>query len=71
MPTVPARLRNAFLNAIEEDQEGPEACELVSQLLESDDILPREYCEMLDAPEGTTFGAAAQAMSMRLGCAQA
>lgn len=69
VPTVPARLRNAFLNLIEEDQDGPEACELVSQLLESDDMLPREYCEMLDAPEGTTFGAAAQTVWSRLGCA--
>jgi hypothetical protein len=67
---VPARLRNAFLTLLEEDQDGPEACELLSQLLESDDMLPREYCEMLDAPEGTTFGTAAQRVWSRLGCTQ-
>lgn len=69
--TVSARLRNAFIDLIENDRDGPEACALLDELVESDDVLPREYCEMLGLDDGATFGAAARAVRSQLGCPSA
>jgi hypothetical protein len=66
--SVPAHLRNAFLDLIESEREGPEACGLAARLLESTDVLPYEHCDMLDLPVGSTFGQAAHAFRLMLGC---
>jgi hypothetical protein len=61
-------VRNAFLDLINDDTQGAAACELAARLLECDDVLPYEYCEMLDLPAGTTFGVAAERVRAGLGC---
>jgi hypothetical protein len=71
MPSAPASLRNAFLNLVEDETSGDAACQLTSQLLECDDVLPYEYCEILELPSGTTFGQAAAKVRSTLGCAAA
>ena len=66
--SVPARLRNAFLDLLEDEIHGNEACHLLRQLVASTDTLPQEYCDMLDLPEGSTFGEAARRVQAQLGC---
>ena len=66
--SVPARLRNAFIDLLEDEISGDQACSLLRQLVGSTDTLPQEYCDMLDLPEGSTFGEAARRMQARLGC---
>ena len=66
--SVPARLRNAFIDLLEDEIHGEEACHLLRQLVGSTDTLPQEYCDMLDLPEGSTFGEAARRVQAQLGC---
>ena len=66
--SVPPRLRNAFIDLLEDETQGDEACQLLKQLVASTDTLPQEYCDMLDLPEGSTFGDAARRMQAQLGC---
>jgi hypothetical protein len=66
--SVPANLRNAFLDLIEEEMRADEACQLAEQLVGCTDVLPYEYCEMFELPEGSTFGAAALKVREALGC---
>ncbi|HEV7662788.1 MAG TPA: hypothetical protein VGQ62_04575 [Chloroflexota bacterium] len=70
MATVPATVRNAFLELLNDDAVGEAACQLAAQLIGCADVLPFEYCEMLDVPAGTTFGQAAQHVRTSLGCSQ-
>ena len=70
MGSVPASVRNAFLNLIDDETAGPAACELAAQLLECTDELPQEYCDVLELPEGSTFGVAARRLRATLGCAE-
>jgi hypothetical protein len=65
---VPARLRNAFIDLLEDETQGDEACQLLKQLVASTDTLPQEYCDMLELPEGSTFGEAARQIQAQLGC---
>ena len=67
--SVPAPLRNAFLDLIENDARGPQACQLAQQLTLCTDVLPFEHCEMLELPPGSTFAQAAHAVRAALGCA--
>jgi hypothetical protein len=66
--SVPAHLRNAFLELIEEDRQGAAACELAAQLVQCTDVLPYEYCDMLGLSPGCTFGQAALRFRATLGC---
>jgi hypothetical protein len=66
--SVPAQLRNAFLDLIENDARGAQACHLAAQLIACTDVLPFEHCEMLDLPPGSTFARAAQTVRATLGC---
>jgi hypothetical protein len=66
--SVPAHLRNAFLDLIENEARGDEACLLAEQLSECTDVLPFEHCEMLELPAGSTFAQAAEAVRASLGC---
>jgi hypothetical protein len=66
--SVPAHLRNAFLDLIENDARGEAACHLVEQLGGCTDVLPFEYCEILGLPAGSTFAQAAGAVRALLGC---
>jgi hypothetical protein len=66
--STPAALRNAFLDLIEDETRGEEACRLAEQLLRSTEVLPYEYCEMLELPQGSTFGHAARKLRTELGC---
>jgi hypothetical protein len=66
--SVPAHLRNAFLELIENDARGEDACRLVDQLIDCTDVLPYEHGEMLELPAGSTFAEAAQAVRAMLGC---
>jgi hypothetical protein len=67
--SVPPRLRNAFIDLLEDEtQGGEEACQLLRQLVASTDTLPQEYCDMLELPEGSTFGDAARRLQAQLGC---
>jgi hypothetical protein len=66
--SVPAALRNAFLDLINDETQGEEACRLADQLTECEDVLPYEYCEMLELPEGSTFAQAAHKVRDMLGC---
>jgi hypothetical protein len=66
--SVPARLRNAFIDLLEDETQGDEACQLLKQLVASTDTLPQEYCDMLELPEGSTFGEAARRVQAQLGC---
>lgn len=66
--SVSAELRNAFLDVIENEREGPQACALAGQLLGCTDVLPYEHCDMLDLPIGSTFGQAALAFRRLLDC---
>ena len=65
---IPAHLRNAFIELIENETEGEEACQLLRQIVSSTDMLPQEYCDMLDLPAGSTFGDAARRVQADLGC---
>jgi hypothetical protein len=65
---VPASVRNAFLDLINDETAGQAACDLAAQLLECADELPFEYCEILELPEGSTFAQAAQQIRATLGC---
>jgi hypothetical protein len=66
--SAPAHLRNAFIDLIEQDTQGEEACRLAAQLTECTDVLPLEYCEMLGLEAGSTFAQAAQRVRTTLGC---
>jgi hypothetical protein len=66
--SVPAQLRNAFLDLIENDAWGAQACHLAEQLTGCTDVLPFEHCEILDLPPGSTFAQAAHAVRITLGC---
>jgi hypothetical protein len=68
--SVPAHLRNAFLDLIENDARGEAACHLAEQLRGCTDVLPFEYCEILGLPVGRTFAQAAEAVRASLGCHQ-
>jgi hypothetical protein len=61
-------LRNAFIDLIEDETRGEEACRLAAQLLDCTDVLPFEYCEMLDLPTDSTFAQAAHKLCISLGC---
>jgi hypothetical protein len=65
---VPASVRNAFLDLINDETEGDEACGLAAQLTGCSDELPYEYCEILELPAGSTFGQAARKLRATLGC---
>ena len=66
---VPASVRNAFLDLINDETEGQAACALAARLLECRDVLPEEYCEILALPAGSTFADAARQVRDALGCA--
>jgi hypothetical protein len=66
--SVPASVRNAFLDLINDETQGEEACRLVEQVSTCTDVLPYEYCEMLELPEGTTFAEAAARIRSTLDC---
>jgi hypothetical protein len=66
--SAPAQLRNAFIDLIEEEARGDEACHLAGQLLDCADLLPVEYCEMLGLAAGSTFAEAARKVRVTLGC---
>ena len=66
--SVPASVRNAFLDLINDETEGQAACDLAAQLLDCTDELPFEYCEILELPQGTTFAQAARHIRATLGC---
>jgi hypothetical protein len=66
--SVPAHLRNAFLDLIENDARGQAACGLAAQLSGCTDVLPFEHCEMLMLPAGSTFAQAAETVRKELGC---
>jgi hypothetical protein len=68
MASVQAQLRNAFLELIENDARGEDACRLAAQLCGCSDVMPYEHCEILDLPAGSTFAQAAQAVRAFLGC---
>jgi hypothetical protein len=70
MASVPPSVRNAFLDLINDETQGNGACQLAARLLECDDVLPFEYCEILQVPTGTTFGVAAVEVRTRLGCTE-
>ncbi len=38
--SIPAHLRNAFIELIDDETEGEEACQLLSQIVGSTDVLP-------------------------------
>jgi hypothetical protein len=65
---VPATVRNAFLDLIEDETPGEDACRLASQLMTCMDVLPYEYCDVLELPEGSTFAEAAHKLRGVLGC---
>ena len=69
--SVPASVRNAFLDLINDETEGQAACDLAAQLLDCTDELPFEYCEILDLPQGSTFAEAARQIRTTLGCESA
>jgi hypothetical protein len=69
--SAPAHLRNAFLDLIDDETQGEQACQLAEQLSTCTDVLPLEYCDMLGLPEGSTFGNAARLVRLNLGCAEA
>jgi hypothetical protein len=66
--SVSAQLRNAFLDLIENDARGVQACQLAEQLIGCTDVLPYEHCEMLELPAGSTFAQAAERVRASLGC---
>jgi hypothetical protein len=66
--SVPAQLRNAFLELIENEARGDEACRLAAQLSDCTDVVPFEHCEMLELPVGSTFAEAAASLRTSLGC---
>ena len=66
--SAPAHLRNAFLDLIEDETPGDEACRLAAQLADCTDVLPMEHCEMLGLEPGSTFAQAAHSVSVTLGC---
>jgi hypothetical protein len=66
--SVPASVRNAFLDVINDETQGAEACGLAAQLTDCTDVLPYEYCEILELPAGSTFGQAARKVQASLGC---
>jgi hypothetical protein len=66
--SAPAQLRNAFIDLIEQETRGDEACRLAGQLLDCTDLLPGEYCEMLGVAAGSTFAEAARTVHDKLGC---
>jgi hypothetical protein len=66
--SVPAQLRNAFLELIENEARGDEACRLVDQLSDCTDVVPFEHCEILELPAGSTFAEAAASLRASLGC---
>ena len=68
MATASAQLRNAFLELIENDARGQDACGLAEQLCACTDVLPFEHCELLELPAGSTFAQAADAVRVALGC---
>jgi hypothetical protein len=61
-------VRNAFLDLINDETRGDEACRLVEQVSTCTDVLPYEYCEMLELPEGATFAEAAARVRLNLDC---
>jgi len=63
-----AQLRNAFIDLIEDEMQGDAACRLAEQLIESTDVLPVEYCELLGLAPGSTFAQAARKVRVTLGC---
>ncbi len=62
-------MRNAFIDLIEDEAQGEDACQLADQLVDCTDVLPLEYCEMLDLAAGSTFAQAARKVRLSLGCA--
>jgi hypothetical protein len=66
--SVPANVRNAFLDLINDETEGEAACRLVAQVSQCTDPLPVEYCHILDLPDGSTFADAARTLGRTLGC---
>ena len=68
MDSSSLQLRNAFLELIENEARGDDACRLVAQLSECTDVLPFEHCEILDLPTGSTFAQAAESVRASLGC---
>lgn len=70
MPTVPAHVRNAFLDLLNDDTQGDAACQLAARVLGCEDALPLEYSEMLGLRNGTTFGQAAAHVRASLGCTE-
>jgi hypothetical protein len=69
--SVPASVRNAFLDLINDETHGDEACQVVEQVSSCTDVLPFEYCEMLELPAGSTFAEAAARIKLTLDCASA
>ena len=69
--SVPASVRNAFLDLINDETQGEEACRVVEQVSTCADVLPYEYCEMLDLREGATFAEAAAKVRLTLDCGSA
>jgi hypothetical protein len=67
--SAPAHLRNAFLDLIDDETQGPEACQLVAQLVSCTDVLPDEYCQIVGLAPGSTFAQAAECLRTTLGCA--
>jgi hypothetical protein len=66
--SAPASVRNAFLDLINDETEGEDACSLAAKLTGCTDVLPYEYCEMLELATGSTFGQAALKFRATLGC---
>jgi hypothetical protein len=66
--SAPAHLRNAFIDLIDADTQGDEACRLAGQLVDCTDLLPLEYCEMLGLAAASTFADAARKVRVNLGC---
>lgn len=68
--SAPAHLRNAFLDLIDDETLGPEACRLVARLASCTDVLPDEYCQIVGLAQGSTFAQAAECLRTTLGCAE-
>ena len=63
------QLRNAFLALLDGEPAGEAACELAGKLQSSMEVLPQEYCDILELAPGSTFGDAARKLRAELGCA--
>ena len=62
------QLRNAFLALLDGEPSGAAACELAAKLVASTDVLPQEYCDILELAPGSTFGEAARKLGDELAC---